>query len=158
MYGEKCEIYTDHKSLKYIFTQKELNMRQRRWMELIKDYDCTINYHPGKANIVADALSRKERLKQMIESKELIKEFEKLELDVSMSKATSDKLYTITFQPELLDKIRRCQEQMMEQEQKSLTGEESGSQKDDKGILRFSSRIWIPNVTELKKKILQERP
>ena len=82
MYGEKCEIYTDHKSLKYIFTQKELNMRQRRWLELIKDYDCTINYHPGKANVVADALSRKERLKQMIVSEELIKEFEKLELDV----------------------------------------------------------------------------
>ena len=51
LYGEKCEIYTDHKSLKYIFTQKELNMRQRRWLELIKDYDCTINYHPWKANV-----------------------------------------------------------------------------------------------------------
>ncbi|KAL8123995.1 hypothetical protein AgCh_011844 [Apium graveolens] len=57
LYGETCEIYTDHKSLKYIFTQKELNMRQRIWLELIKDYDCTINYHPGKANVVADALS-----------------------------------------------------------------------------------------------------
>ena len=59
LYGESCEIYTDHKSLKYIFDQKELNLRQRRWMELLKDYDCTILYHPGKANMVADALSRK---------------------------------------------------------------------------------------------------
>jgi hypothetical protein len=56
--GNRCEIYTGHKSLKYIFTQKELNMRQRRWIELIKDYDLGIHYHPGKANMVADALSR----------------------------------------------------------------------------------------------------
>ena len=59
LYGEKCEIYTDHKSLKYFFTQKDLNMRQRRWLELVKDYDCDILYHPGKANVVADALSRR---------------------------------------------------------------------------------------------------
>ena len=59
LYGEKCEIYTDHKSLKYFFTQKDLNMRQRWWLELVKDYDCDILYHPGKANVVADALSRK---------------------------------------------------------------------------------------------------
>jgi hypothetical protein len=57
--GERCEIYADHKSLKYFFTQKKLNMRQRRWLEMIKDYDCEINYHPGKANVVADVLSRK---------------------------------------------------------------------------------------------------
>jgi hypothetical protein len=56
--GNRCEIYTDHKSLKYIFSQKELNMRQRRWTELIKDYDLGIHCHPGKANVVADSLSR----------------------------------------------------------------------------------------------------
>jgi hypothetical protein len=54
-----CEIYSDHKSLKYIFTQNDLNLRQRRWLELIKDYDLGINYHPGKANMVANALSHK---------------------------------------------------------------------------------------------------
>ncbi|WVZ64299.1 hypothetical protein U9M48_013839 [Paspalum notatum var. saurae] len=59
LFGQRCEIYTDHKSLKYIFTQNELNMRQRRWLELIKDYDIEIHYHPGKGNVVADALSRK---------------------------------------------------------------------------------------------------
>jgi hypothetical protein len=57
--GAKCHIYTDHKSLKYIFTQADLNMRQRRWLELIKDYDLAVHYHPGKANVIADALSHK---------------------------------------------------------------------------------------------------
>ncbi|KAI3758179.1 hypothetical protein L6452_05732 [Arctium lappa] len=60
LYGTKCTLFTDHKSLKYVFDQKELNMRQRRWLELLKDYDYELLYHPGKANVVADALSRKD--------------------------------------------------------------------------------------------------
>ncbi|KAM2782206.1 hypothetical protein COP1_011852 [Malus domestica] len=59
LYGEKCKIFTDYKSLQYLFTQHDLNLRQRRWMELLSDYDCTIEYHPGCANVVADALSMK---------------------------------------------------------------------------------------------------
>jgi hypothetical protein len=59
MIGNKCQIFIDHKTLKYIFTQRDPNLRQRRWLELIKDYDLDIQYHPGKANVVVDALSRK---------------------------------------------------------------------------------------------------
>ncbi|GJV36152.1 putative reverse transcriptase domain-containing protein [Tanacetum coccineum] len=65
LYGTKCTVFTDHKSLQHILDQKELNMRQRRWLELLSDYDCEIRYHPGKANVVADALSRKERSKPL---------------------------------------------------------------------------------------------
>ena len=59
LYGVKCEVYRDHRSLQYVITQNDLNLRQRRWMELLKDNDITMLYHPGKANVVADALSRK---------------------------------------------------------------------------------------------------
>ncbi|GKF26429.1 putative reverse transcriptase domain-containing protein, partial [Tanacetum coccineum] len=62
LYGTKCTVFTDHKSLQHILNQKELNMRQCRWLELLSDYDCEIHYHPGKENVVADALSRKEQI------------------------------------------------------------------------------------------------
>ncbi|GKA82618.1 putative reverse transcriptase domain-containing protein [Tanacetum coccineum] len=65
LYGTKCTVFTDHKSLQHILDQKELNMRQCRWLELLADYDCEIRYHPGKANVVADALSQKERIKPL---------------------------------------------------------------------------------------------
>ncbi|GJX96264.1 transport protein Sec24-like protein, partial [Tanacetum coccineum] len=65
LYGTKCTVFTDHKSLQHILDQKELNMRQRRWLELLTDYDCEIHYHPRKANVVVDALSRKERIKPL---------------------------------------------------------------------------------------------
>jgi ribonuclease HI len=64
--GTKCQVYTDHKSSKYIFTQKDLNLRQRRWLELIRDYDLEIHYHPGKANLVAAALSRNKHVHSAI--------------------------------------------------------------------------------------------
>jgi hypothetical protein len=81
--GNKCQIYTDHKSLKYIFTQNDLNLRQRRRLELIKDYDLEIHYHPGKANVIADALSRKSHVNAIMVSqipRELCEEFERLNL------------------------------------------------------------------------------
>jgi hypothetical protein len=83
LYGQKCDIYIDHNSLKYIFTQSILNMRQRRWLELIKDCELEIHYHPGKANVVADALSRKSQVNMLVAHPmpyELAKEFNKLSL------------------------------------------------------------------------------
>jgi hypothetical protein len=92
--GNKCDIYTNHKSLKYIFTQSELKLRQRRLLELIKDYDLDIHYHPDKANVVVDALSRKHYCNNLMVKKEqtaLYEEMEKLSLEI-MGKGQLNKL------------------------------------------------------------------
>jgi hypothetical protein len=83
--GTKCQVSIDHKILKYIFTQKDINLRQRRWLELIKDYDMEIHYHLGKANLVVDALSQKEHVHALIVTQlpdELAKYFAKLNLGI----------------------------------------------------------------------------
>nr|GFB43775.1 hypothetical protein [Tanacetum cinerariifolium] len=83
LYGESCDVFTDHKSLKYIFTQRELNMRQRRWLELLKDYDTNIQYHLGKANVVADALSRKSGMIAGIKvEEEIIRDLKRLDIEL----------------------------------------------------------------------------
>ncbi|KAL0344330.1 UNVERIFIED_CONTAM: Transposon Ty3-I Gag-Pol polyprotein [Sesamum angustifolium] len=107
LYGETFQIFTDHKSLKYIPTQKELNLRQRRWIELLKDYDCTIDYHPGKANIVADALSRKtvDHLASIIcYNVEYLTALRAM--DVHFSVGGDMLLATMQVKPSLKDKIR----------------------------------------------------
>ena len=91
LYGEKIQIFTDHKSLKYFFTQNELNMRQRRWLELVKDYDCKILYHPGKVNVVADALNRKVSHSTTLITAQalLLRDFERAEIAVLVGEVTS---------------------------------------------------------------------
>jgi hypothetical protein len=83
--GKRCELYTDHKSLKYIFTESNLNLRQRRWLE-IKDYDLGMNYHPEKANVVADALSQRSQANHLVVKSipfELCDEFANLKIVVN---------------------------------------------------------------------------
>ncbi|KAA0055429.1 ty3-gypsy retrotransposon protein [Cucumis melo var. makuwa] len=106
LYGEKIQIFTDHKSLKYLFTQKELNMRHRRWLELVKDYDCEILYHPGKANVVADALSRKVSHSTALITRQapLHRDLERAEIAVSIG-AVTIQLAQLSVQPTLRQRI-----------------------------------------------------
>ena len=90
VYGGKFDVFSDHKSLKYLFDQKELNMGQRRWMEFLKDYDFELQYHPSKANVVADALSRKSLhiSSLMIHEMNLLEKFRHMNLSVTLSHDT----------------------------------------------------------------------
>jgi hypothetical protein len=92
-------IYTDHKSLKFIFTQPELNMRQRRWLELIKDYELEVHYHPEKANVIADALSHKAHYNYL--------PVVRLTREESSTRVLPDlSLFNITLTPNLRDEIK----------------------------------------------------
>ena len=113
-------------------------------------------YHPGKANVVAYALSPKERLKRITTSEDLIREFEKLEIEVKVAEPGTEGLYEMVMQPELLEKIRRCLEIVLRENKELVSGEEAKCDPDEKGIRRHAYRIWVPNVQELKDEILRE--
>ncbi|GKC53773.1 retrotransposon protein, putative, ty3-gypsy subclass, partial [Tanacetum coccineum] len=109
LYGESCDIFTDHKSLKYIFTQRELNMRQRRWLELLKDYDTNIQYHPGKANVVADALSRKSGMIAGIKvEEEIIRDLERLDIELCV-RGQNGFWASLRVEPNLIYQIKAAQ-------------------------------------------------
>ncbi|KAA0054800.1 reverse transcriptase [Cucumis melo var. makuwa] len=160
LYGEKIQIYTDHKSLKYFFTQKELNMRQRRWLELVKDYDCEILYHPGKANVVADALSRKVAHSAALITKQtpLLRDFERAEIAVSVSEVTSQ-LAQLSVQPTLRQKIIASQlndPYLVEKRCMVETGQgEDFSISSDDGLM-FEGRLCVPEDSAVKTELLTE--
>ncbi|KAI3814152.1 hypothetical protein L1987_18899 [Smallanthus sonchifolius] len=136
LYRVKCTIYSDHKSLKYFLKQKELNMRQRRWLELLKDYDCEILNHPGKANVVADALSRKEELEPIrIKACQLI----------------------IT--PDLMSEISKAQDEALLErniKQERIVGQQGNFDANTYGVRTRFGRMCIPKIGEHRGKILDE--
>ena len=157
--GEKFQIFTDHQSLKYLFSQKELNMRQRRWMELLKDYDCDILYHPGKANRVADALSRKSSIAQlMIKEWTLLEKVRDSEFKFEVSRVSS-LLATLRIEPEIQSKVKALQSTDLKT-QKILEMDASKRKADfqvsEDGILKFQGRLCVPDNAELKEEILSE--
>jgi hypothetical protein len=156
--GNICHIYTYHKSLKYIFTQSELNMRQRRWLELIKDYELEIHYHLGKANVVADALSRKAScncLTVKTSDITLCQEMEKLNLGMIQHGTLNQlKLESILLQ-KIID-AQRSDKGMKHIHEKIKAGKANCFRKDDKGIVWFNNRIVVPKNDEVRQQILEE--
>jgi len=162
LYGAPCKIYTDHQSLKYIFTQRELNLRQRRWLELLKDYDLEIQYHPGKANVVVDALSRKAQciLNTIIITQPRVLEYlERLGVELVSQESTHALLFSSDVQPSLLEEIKSHQEEdvkLQRVKQNLERGKSPGFVVDEDGTLRFQNRLCVPDKSELKEKILAE--
>ncbi|WVZ84290.1 hypothetical protein U9M48_031340 [Paspalum notatum var. saurae] len=156
--GNTCHIYTDHKSLKYILTQPELNMRQQRWLELIKDYDLEIHYHPGKANVVVDALSRKAHC-NFIEARPIVRvlccEMDEVEIPTEQPA----ELYSLIIELAIKDLVIAAQKQ--DKGMAHIREGISDKQKacftlDEQGVLWFKNRLVVPKDMELRKKILDE--
>ncbi|GKV45643.1 hypothetical protein SLEP1_g52705 [Rubroshorea leprosula] len=161
LYGEEFEVHTDHQSLKYLFSQKELNLRQRRWMEYLNDYRCKIVYQLGKGNVVADALSRKSTgilTSLMVMEWKLLEEFKNL--NVRFLPPKSDVLVSsLMVQPTLLSKIKEAQQKdsrLMEWMKDSGKSFKMGLYISDDGIIRLGDRICVPYDEGLRMELLQE--
>uniref|UniRef100_A0A453G2D1 Retrotransposon protein, putative, Ty3-gypsy subclass n=1 Tax=Aegilops tauschii subsp. strangulata TaxID=200361 RepID=A0A453G2D1_AEGTS len=156
--GNRCDVFTDHKSLKYIFTQKELNLGPRRWLELIKDYDMKLHYHPGKANVVADALSRKSYANTLVGEglpKELAEDLRELCLEI----VPRGFVAALEVQSTLLGRIREAQKdykEISDIKERMSKGKAKGFREDEHDTLWFEDRIYVPNNAEIRKLILQE--
>ena len=155
LYGEKVQVFTDHKTLKYIFTQPELNLRQRRWMELVADYDLEIAYHQGKANVVADALSR--RKASVSAEKELgmlISKFGMFRVNVLVDKSVHLGEEAAN-QADLLTQIRLAQgddDALVKLVEDGVVG----YWKTNNETIIFHGRVCFPNDMELREKVLKE--
>jgi hypothetical protein len=155
--GHRCEIYSDHKSLKYIFTETDLNLRQRRWLELIKDYDVKINYHRGKTNIVADTSNHKKYYNATLTIRmrsELRQEIGYLNLAIVNEAAMS-----VEMEPMLEAEIRKAQledEKLKEIRQLMNEKKTSDFTKDDQGTLWLGKWICVPNLKSMRELILWE--
>jgi hypothetical protein len=147
----------DHKSLKYIFTQSELNMRQRKWLELIKDYDLEIHYHPGKANVVADALSRKSQVNMLAAHPmpyELAKEFDRLSIGI----LNNTQGVTVKLEPTLEQDNRKGQkddEKINEIRQLIIDGK-GPDFREDAGVVWFKDRLCVLDIKSIRELILKE--
>jgi ribonuclease HI len=154
--GNKCEIYTDHKSLKYIITQSDLILRQRRWLELIKDYDLEIHYHPGKANVVADALSRKAYCHHLVtQALELREEMRELNLRVVPHCLN----YNLSIQHVLNDQIKEAQtedKKLIWIKTQNSVGKAPDFRVDNQGTLWFKKRLCVPKQGHFCQTILDE--
>ena len=154
-------MFNGHKSLKYLFDQKELNMRQRRWMEFLKDYDFELLYHPGKTNVVADALSRKivHTTHLMIKEVELLEKFRDMKLQIELGYKFI-RCSTLTISSDFLDLVK--ERKLLDASLKIVVEQLGTDEANDfalgnDGILRFQGRVCIPDDVEVKRLILEER-